>query len=244
MTGFDSPMGTAHGLSKYPYMREGRRIIGRPSFAHSEGFMVHEVDISMHDFRLPHYEATLDEGTVRRMWATLAGLEAIDVLTGELQIEQVQPRNRASLYPDSVGIGHYAIDFHPCMTQSPPEASGNTERAGERFAQGRAFPFPIPLRATIPQQLDNLLIAGKTIATSHTAAAAYRVHSFEWSVGAAVGKTATFALDRNLMPFELVDDLPYPEPELEELQRLLVEDGNPIAFPDTSIFNNTWNQWQ
>lgn len=30
LAGLDSPMGTAHGLSKYPYMREGRRIIGRP----------------------------------------------------------------------------------------------------------------------------------------------------------------------------------------------------------------------
>ena len=28
LTGLDSPMGTVHGLSKYPYIREGRRIIG------------------------------------------------------------------------------------------------------------------------------------------------------------------------------------------------------------------------
>ncbi|MFM6369964.1 MAG: FAD-dependent oxidoreductase, partial [Dolichospermum sp.] len=32
LTGLDSPMGTVHGLSKYPYIREGRRIIGRPSW--------------------------------------------------------------------------------------------------------------------------------------------------------------------------------------------------------------------
>ena len=38
LTGLDSPMGTVHGLSKYPYMREGRRIIGRPSFGSTARF--------------------------------------------------------------------------------------------------------------------------------------------------------------------------------------------------------------
>ncbi len=243
MAGFDAPMGTAHGLSKYPYMREGRRIVGRPGFAHPTGFTIWEVDISLMNYRDPYYLANLGEDEVRRLWATLSGLDAIDVISGNVPIDDVQPRNRASMYPDSVGIGHYAIDFHPCMTESPPEKPGNTEREGERFGQGRAFPFPVPLRATIPQRLDNLLVAGKSIATSHTAAAAYRVHSFEWSVGAAVGTTAAFALDRDVMPFELVDDLPYPEPELEALQRRLNENQNPTDFPNTSIFNNTWDEW-
>ncbi|MEM9272389.1 MAG: FAD-dependent oxidoreductase, partial [Cyanobacteria bacterium P01_F01_bin.143] len=40
LMGLDSPMGTVHGLSKYPYMREGRRIIGRPSRGYSDGFTV------------------------------------------------------------------------------------------------------------------------------------------------------------------------------------------------------------
>ncbi|MEM8611633.1 MAG: FAD-dependent oxidoreductase, partial [Cyanobacteria bacterium P01_H01_bin.105] len=31
LTGFDAPMNTAHGLSKHPYIREGRRIVGRPA---------------------------------------------------------------------------------------------------------------------------------------------------------------------------------------------------------------------
>ena len=36
LQGLDSPMGTANGLSKYPYIRESRRIIGRPSFGYSK----------------------------------------------------------------------------------------------------------------------------------------------------------------------------------------------------------------
>jgi hypothetical protein len=43
---------------------------------------------------------------------------------------------------------------------------------------------------------------------------------------------------------ELVDDLPQREPMLEVLQQRLQERGNPIAFPDTSIFNQDWQDWR
>ena len=160
LSGFDSPMGTAHGLSKYPYMREGRRIIGRPSFAHPDGFTIWEVDITMADFEDEFYENTLTPAALRHLWAVLSGLDATGIASRELSREQVTRRSRSTLFPDTVGIGHYAIDFHPCMAFSPPEAPGNYERPGERRGQGRAFPFQIPLRALIPQRLDNMLVAG------------------------------------------------------------------------------------
>jgi len=39
LTGLNSPMGTMHGLSKYPYIRESRRIIGRPAYGYPEGLV-------------------------------------------------------------------------------------------------------------------------------------------------------------------------------------------------------------
>jgi hypothetical protein len=96
----------------------------------------------------------------------------------------------------------------------------------------------------IPQKVDNLLVTGKSIATSHIAAAAYRVHSFEWSAGAAAGTTAAFALEKGIAPYQLVDQLPQPEPQLEALKRRLEQNGNPTAFPDTSIFNESWDEWR
>jgi hypothetical protein len=96
----------------------------------------------------------------------------------------------------------------------------------------------------IPQKINNMLVAGKSIATSHIAAAAYRVHSFEWSSGAAAGITAAFALDKGIAPYELVDELPRQEPQLQELRKRIEKTGNPTAFPDTSIFNETWDKWQ
>ncbi|MFB2924067.1 FAD-dependent oxidoreductase [Aerosakkonema funiforme] len=243
LAGLDAPMGTAHGLSKYPYIREGRRIIGRPSFGQPEGFTVWEIDISRNNFRDDYYRNNLSEEEYRRLWAILSGINAPSVLGQIISPADVKPRSRAFIFPDSVGIGHYAIDFHPCMAQSPPEAPGNKEREGTRKGQGQAYPFQVPLRAMIPQKIDNMLVAGKSIATSHTAAAAYRVHSFEWSVGAAAGTTAAFALENGILPYELVDRLPQPEPQLEALQRRLDRNGNPTAFPNTSIFNNR-QDWQ
>ncbi|HEY9861763.1 MAG TPA: FAD-dependent oxidoreductase [Candidatus Obscuribacterales bacterium] len=245
LAGFDAPMGTAHGLSKYPYIREGRRIIGRPSWGQPQGFMVWEVDISRRDyFKDEYYRKTLPSQMYRSLQATLAGLEATSFVGGKLPAEKITRRTRSTIYSDAVGIGHYAIDFHPCMNQSPPERPGNTEREGERRGAGSAYPFQVPLRAMIPQKIDNMLVAGKSIATSHIAAAAYRVHSFEWSSGAAAGTTAAFALEQGIAPYQLVDQLPSPEPQLERLQQRLVQNNNPIAFPDTSIFNEKWEEWK
>jgi FAD dependent oxidoreductase len=78
------------------------------------------------------------------------------------------------------------------------------------------------------------LVAGKSIAASNIAAAAYRVHSFEWSVGAAAGTTAVFALEEGIFPYQLVDELGDREPQLETLRRRLQRNGNPIDFPALS----------
>jgi len=244
LSGLDSPMGTVHGLSKHPYMREARRIIGRPSWGQPDGFTISEIDISRRDYQDDYYRQTLPPPMYRNLRAAIAGLEALTVIRSDQLPSEVTRRSRSTIYPDSIGIGHYAIDFHPCMDQSPPETPGNTERKAERRGAGQAYPFQIPLRAMIPQKIDNMLVAGKSIAASHIAAAAYRVHSFEWSAGAAAGITAAFALETEIMPYQIVQDLPAPSPLLELLQLRLQNNGNPIAFPDTSIFNENWDDWR
>jgi hypothetical protein len=244
LTGLNSPMGTVDGLSKYPYIRESRRIIGRPSWGQPNGFGIWEIDISRRDYNDEYYQKTLPPDMYLSLQAALAGLETASVITGQIPPNQVVRRTRSTIFPDAVGIGHYAIDFHPCMANSPPEAPGNTERDGERRAAGQAYPFQVPLRAMIPQRIDNLLVGGKSIATSHIAAAAYRVHSFEWSTGAAAGTVAAFALKNAIAPYQMVNKLPKPELRLQALQKLLQQNGNPTAFPDTSIFNENWEGWR
>ena len=244
LTGLESPMGTVHGLSKYPYIREGRRIIGRPNYAYPDGFMVNEIDISRRNYRDDYYKETLTGDQYRRLQGLLAGLEGIGVIGGEIPPDQAVKRSRSTVYGDSVGIGHYAIDFHPCMVEYPAEKQGNIEFPGERRGQGQAYPFQIPLSALIPQKIDNMLVAGKSIATSHIAAAAYRVHSFEWSSGAAVGTTASIVLDKGLLPYELTEGFAFKNEALLELKQLLEQNGNPTGFPNTSIFNQDWDAWR
>ncbi|MFP4008882.1 MAG: FAD-dependent oxidoreductase, partial [Spirulinaceae cyanobacterium] len=243
LQGYDSPMGTAHGLSKFPYIREGRRIIGRPSFGYADGFSIDEIDISRRDYTAEFYQENLSRSQYQDLWIALAGLEAPKAIAQNLSPGEISRRTRSTIYPDAVGISQYPIDFHPCMTLSPPERPGNTERENVRIGQGSSYPAQIPLRAMIPQRIDNLLVVGKSIATSHTAAAAYRVHSFEWSSGAAAGVTADYVLDKGILPYELVASMPRPSQNLRELQRRLRVTNNPISFPNTSIFNLDWSNW-
>ena len=89
-------MDTPDGLSKYPYIRESRRIAARGR--------VTEQDI----------------------------------------IEDTQPGPRARLFEDSVGIGFYMVDIHPC---------GANERGRMRMPR----PFQIPMSALLPREALNFL---------------------------------------------------------------------------------------
>ncbi|MGP0129598.1 MAG: FAD-dependent oxidoreductase [cyanobacterium endosymbiont of Rhopalodia musculus] len=244
LSGFDSPMGTKYGLSKYPYIREARRIIGRKSSAYKDGFLITEIDISRRNYQDEFYKKTLSPDTYRRLHATIRRWEGFAILSGRIAPSDVARRKRSTIYPDSVGIGHYAIDFHPCMTEFPAEKPKNTERKGERQGAGQAYPFQVPLRAMIPQKLDNLLVTGKSIAVSHIAAAAYRVHSFEWSSGAAAGTIAAFALNQQTLPYQMVKEPIFRSEKLKKLRKKLDNNGNFTSFPDTSIFNNDWDNWK
>ncbi|MCY7334367.1 MAG: FAD-dependent oxidoreductase [Pseudanabaena sp. CAN_BIN31] len=244
LTGFDSPMGTLHGLSKYPYIRESRRIIGRPSYGYPEGFSMSEIDVSRVDFSTEVYRENLSQQTYRNLWNALAGLGSTSAIRNNTAPNQISRRTRSTIYPDAIGISQYQLDFHPCLTEYPVEKAGNTERAGVRNGHGPAFPGQIPLRSLIPQKIDNLIVSGKNIAFSYIVAAGYRVHSYEWSVGAAAATTASFALAEGILPYQLVESLPRISPQLARLQQKLVQSNNAIAFPDTSIFNLKWDDWK
>jgi hypothetical protein len=218
--------------------------VGRPSFGYSDGFEINEVDFTWIDFSDPFYRENLDPQTYERLRREVAGQGAIDAIVNQTPASDIPQRQRSRIYPDSIGIAQYAIDFHPCMLESPPEKPGNIERPGVRQAHGQAYPTQIPLRALIPQRVDNLLVTGKGLAFSTIAAAAYRVHSYEWSVGVGAAATADFALRKGVLPYDLVDDLPTLDPLMYELRRELEMSGNPTQFPNTSIFNEDWEEWR
>jgi hypothetical protein len=189
LKGAESPLGTEHGLSRYPYIREGRRLLGRSFSSYANGFTIYETDLSGPVLPAPN-----------------AG--------------------RPRLFFDSVGIGQYRNDDHSCIVN---EAFESSVYESEKLLSPK-YPFSIPLRALIPQKIDNLLAGSKNIATSHITNGAYRVHPVEWAIGAAAGNTATFALQRNIAPADLVTGS-QPNKLLKALQAQIVTQGNPIRFP-------------
>lgn len=142
--GNDSPMGTRSGLSMVPYLREGRRILGRSAYG-QEAFMIRENDLR---YQFP---------------------------------------GQRDFSPSAVGLTHYAIDIHGCRYRNwLPSGDATSAPAEEPLVK----PLQIPLESLIPQEVDNLLIGGKAMATTHIANASTRIHYGEWQAGAAAGVTA------------------------------------------------------
>jgi hypothetical protein len=90
-------------------------------------------------------------------------------------------------FPDSVGIGWYAMDLHPCV-------------GDERSLYAPTLPYQIPLGSLIPRACDNLLASCKNISTTHITNGAFRLHPVEWSIGEAAGSLAAFCCQHHLAP--------------------------------------------
>jgi hypothetical protein len=121
---------------------------------------------------------------------------------------------RARHFEDSVGIGWYAIDLHPCVGR--PHVS--------MYAPTR--PFQIPLGALIPINGGNLIAACKNIGTTHLTNGAYRLHPIEWAVGEAAAVLAAFCLEHDISPEQVAGDAWLTW----RLQARLVRRGCPIFW--------------
>ena len=128
------------------------------------------------------------------------------------------PDQASTRWPDSVGIGWYAMDLHACVGN--PQAS--------RYVP--TLPFQIPVGALIPATRDNLLAACKNIGTTHLSSGAYRVHPIEWAIGEAAGALAAFCWRQRVKPQDVHFDVQW----LRRLQDELLARGLPLAWtPDT-----------
>ena len=86
-------------------------------------------------------------------------------------------------FADRIALGAYPADIHPTQCGQIPEYLS---------AAHDTLPFYIPFRALTNKQLENFLVAGKTMAQSFAANSATRLHPIEWSTGAAAGVAAAY----------------------------------------------------
>ena len=83
-------------------------------------------------------------------------------------------------FDDAIATANYEIDIHN------PEGSGTTLYY---FSDGEYY--EIPYRCLVPKDMENLLVAGRCISSTHEAQASYRIMPFCAELGQAAGVAAT-----------------------------------------------------
>lgn len=125
-------------------------------------------------------------------------------ITGDYVLQQ-DDILRGVKFPDAIACGGYPIDIHdPTSLQV----------VAKRLPPGEYY--SIPYRCLLPKGLDNVLVAGRCISSSHEAFAAFRVSAIVMAIGQGAGTAAAMAAARDLPPRQV---------DVAQLQRVLREQG-------------------
>lgn len=106
-------------------------------------------------------------------------------------------------FADAVAVASYPIDIH-----RPGDQGCTLIWCGDCY--------DIPYRALVPQGVENLLVAGRAISTTHEAMGATRVMATCMAMGEAAGRAAAIAVRDNIRPSEV---------DIHRLRRALLERG-------------------
>lgn len=118
--------------------------------------------------------------------------------------------NRA--FDDGIACGTFAIDIHP------PEGEQQV------FTGSGKAVYEIPYRALLPQGLDNVLVAGRSISATHAAFGSSRVMATCMAIGQGAGLAAAAMVKQ---------DGDIREVDVAEIRRLLIEQGQYLlGMPD------------
>jgi hypothetical protein len=96
---------------------------------------------------------------------------------------------RARTFDDAVARSAYPIDIHN------PSGSGTTTH---RLPAGASY--EIPYRCLVPRGVDDLLVAGRCISTTHEALASTRLTPTVMTLGQAAGTAAALSVQQNVTP--------------------------------------------
>ena len=120
-----------------------------------------------------------------------------------LSISTVIKSNCCARFDDAVAVASYPLDIHH------PVGGGCTlEWSGDCY--------DIPYRSLVPLKVENLLVAGRSISTTHEAMSAIRVMAPCMAMGEAAGRAAKIAVRHGVLPSEI---------NVSKLQEELLEKG-------------------
>lgn len=138
------------------------------------------------------------------MTANEIGVRESRMITGKYVLTGNDLKNCIK-FEDSIAFGNYDIDIHN------PEGSGTSHyyfKPGEYYS--------IPYRSLVPQNVSNLLVAGRCISADHDAQASVRIMPIVCNVGEAAGTAAALCADMDISAEKL---------DTEKLRRILKQNG-------------------
>ncbi|MBV9148308.1 MAG: FAD-dependent oxidoreductase [Candidatus Eremiobacteraeota bacterium] len=136
--------------------------------------------------------------------ATQIGIRESRRIVGEYTLTRDDVLN-ARQFDDGVARSAYPIDLHN------PSGSGTMTH---RLPAGKSY--EIPYRCLVPKAIDQLLVAGRCISTTHEALASTRLTPTVMTLGQAAGTAAALANEQNVT----VRDL-----DAQLLRKTLIADG-------------------
>ncbi len=100
-------------------------------------------------------------------------------------------------FPDEIARCAYFIDLHAVTTEEAARAKaisdGATKAVSASLASGQSH--GIPYRCLIPQTVENVLVAGRSLSAERAVQGAARVMPYCFAMGEAAGLAATLALE-------------------------------------------------
>jgi len=106
-------------------------------------------------------------------------------------------------FDDAIAVASYPIDLH-----HPKDDGCTLEWCGDCY--------DIPYRSFVPVNVEGLLVAGRSISSTHEAMSAIRVMATCMAMGEAAGRAAKLAVRHGVLPSEI---------DVQELQRELLDHG-------------------
>ena len=143
--------------------------------------------------------------------AAIIGTRESRRIEGEYQITEYDLMEQRE-FEDSIGYGSFFIDVHCC------DGPGMDD---ETWRPPSGFKYQIPYRALVPRNIDNLLVAGRCISSTHLALGSLRVMPQCMLEGEAAGVAAGMALDGECAPRDI--DLGGLQQTLREQNAILSE---------------------
>ncbi|MCB7317863.1 FAD-dependent oxidoreductase [Lacrimispora sp. 210928-DFI.3.58] len=117
------------------------------------------------------------------------------ILTGEDYMRRAD-------FEDSIAYYSYPIDIH--ASNGADAEAAETGYQKNRYAPGESY--GIPFRCLLPQTIDNLLVAGRTVSCDRMMQASLRVMPACFAMGQAAGTAAAMAAEQGICMSELDTD--------------------------------------